>query len=329
MKKLLIILVILGCAGGAGWWGYKAWRKKQQVPEPPYSPVKVERGPLRETVRATGSVRPQNRERIGSPVAGRVEAIYVDEGDKVAKGQVLALVSSTDRAALMDAALAHGTGELARWETIYKPTPVVSPIDGEVIARKLEPGQTITSDKDLLILSDQLIVDALVDETDLAKIHEGQAAEIELDSYPTNLLPARVDQVAFEAETVNNVTIYHAEVAPLRRPPFLRSGMTASVQFQVAETNSALRVPISAIKEDALGGKTVLVDGPDTNRVPRDVKTGLSDGKNVEIVEGLREGETVYVLRNPAMEPASTNVAKSSPLVPMPRFGGRRPPPPR
>ncbi|NTW75203.1 MAG: biotin/lipoyl-binding protein, partial [Chlorobiaceae bacterium] len=106
---------------------------------------RVETGTIRSVVSTTATVKPQNRLEIKSPVSGRIDEILVKEGEMVRKGQVLALVSSTERAALLDAASRIGKGESDYWKKVYNQTALISPINGEVIVSSLNPGQTITT----------------------------------------------------------------------------------------------------------------------------------------------------------------------------------------
>src|SRR6185436_13241208 len=101
-------------------------------------------------------------------------------GDWVKKGQILAWLSSSERAALLDAARARGPEEVKKWEELYKPTPMLAPIAGTLIARNFEPGQGVNASDGVLVLSDRLIVRANVDETDIAQLRVGQAARLTL-----------------------------------------------------------------------------------------------------------------------------------------------------
>src|SRR5262249_54993338 len=145
------------------------------------------------------------------------------------KGQVMAWMSSTERAALLDAASARGEDELKQWEELYRPTPILAPIPGTVIARNVESGQTFTVSDAVLTMSDRLTVKAQVDETDIAQIALKQRASIVLDAYPQEKLDAIVDQIAYDAKTVNSVTTYVVDVLPRNTPKFMRSSMTANV----------------------------------------------------------------------------------------------------
>lgn len=315
MKKYLI-LTLLVLLAAAGWW----WRSRTNgKTAPQWREVVVERGAIRETVLATGVLEPQIRLELASPVAGRLDEVLVREGETVARGQVVAWVSSNERATLLDAARARGPEELARWEQLYKPTPVIAPLDGTVIARNLEPGQAVSADKPLLVLSDRLIVRAQVDETDMARIALGQRAEIRLDAYPQQLLPARVEHIAYESKTVNNVTIYNIEVLPENAPSFIRSGMSAAVTFLLRQTNDVLVLPLEACAGKG-AKRTVRVPAEHPNNAPKthEVEVGWDDGRLVEIRAGLNEGAIVLVEQLNLTDRSDT---KRSPLSPMP---GRR-----
>ncbi len=315
-RRWAVIGAVLVVAGGIGGW-YRFTRKANDNGES--RTVRVTRGDLELSVLTTGDVRPRNRLELKPPLPGRVERILVREGDMVKKGNVLAWMSSTDRAALLDAARAKGPAELARWEDLYKPAPLVSPLSGRVIARNVEPGQTVTSSDAVLVLSDRLIVKAQVDETDMAQIRLGQRVRIVLDAFADNPLSARVEHIAFEAKTVSNVTIYEVDVLPDEPPAYLRSGMTANLTFHVDEKKGVLLLPAVAVKTGAT--PSVLTPGPKGKPQTRTVETGLSNGKMVEIRSGLVEGDVVVV--DDGLPPSAAKV-KTSPLSPVMRRPGRR-----
>src|SRR6185295_1884406 len=111
--------------------------------------------------------------------------------------------------------------------------PVLAPIDGTIILRNVQQGQTFAGTDALFVMSDRLTVKAQVDETDIAQVALKQAAKITLDAYPQKEFPASVDKIAYDATTVNNVTTYIVDVLPENTPDFLRSGMTANVNFLI------------------------------------------------------------------------------------------------
>lgn len=282
-----------------------------------YREARIERGDLTVSILATGTVQPENRLEIKPPIAGRVETVLIKEGQNVRKGQILAWMSSTERAALLDAARSRGTDELKRWEELYRPTPVMAPINGTIILRSVEAGQTFTNTESILVMADRLTVKAQVDETDIAQIKLKQPASLVLDAYPDKKIPGRVDQIAYEAKTVNNVTTYEVDVLPNATPDFMRSGMTANVSFSVESRQNVLLIPTEGIKAQGRHS-SVLVRDENGKPLEREIKLGLSDGKRTEVLSGLSEGDVVLVAQLKLGEGKS---AGSSPFSPM---GGSR-----
>lgn len=252
-------------------------------------------GDIKLTVITTGVVEPQNRLEIKPSINGRAEEILIKEGDKVKKGQILARMSSTERAALVDAARSQGDEALDYWEEVYKQTPIISPIDGEVIVRSIEPGQTVTTNDTLLVLSDRLIVNAQFDETDIGRVRVGQEAVIALDAYPNVKIKGIVDHIAYESQLINNVTIYDVEIVPRRVPPFFRSGMSANVEVVEKKREGAILIPVEAINRDQGITYVKVRKKPENTIEERVVEIGLSDEKSVEVVSGLTTEDILIV----------------------------------
>jgi membrane fusion protein, macrolide-specific efflux system len=275
--------------------------------------AKVSKGDISVTVTATGTVKPYNRVEIKAPIPGRIEEVLVQEGEEVKQGQVLARMSSVERAALLDAARAQGDAAVKRWEQAYKVAPLLAPLDGMIIVRSVEPGQTVTTADPVVVLSDRLIVEALVDETDLSMIKLGQKAEIRLDAYPKEVFEGKVDHITFESKLENNVNVYAIDILPEKVPESFRSGMTANVTFIAKEKKGILLVPSEAIVEwprnvprppaaefavyeKTFGGKLV----------PLAVRIGETDGRMTEITEGPKEGKEIVIVRKKE-KPQSAN----------------------
>ena len=275
-------------------------------------------GPIEDVIEANGEVDPLNRVEIKPPIQGRIETLLVDEGDKVKAGQIIAWMSSTDRAAIIDAARAKGADELKKWQDAYKATPIVSPLNGVVILRGVVVGQTVDASVVLYALSDKLIVIAHVDEVDIGRIKMGMPGKITLDAYPDQSVDGKVFNILFEGKNVSNVITYGVKVEALKIPPFFRSQMTANIDFYVNRKDKALLVPAAAIRTNPNGDKEVLVPGPNGERVPRKVKLGVESGANVEIVSGLEEGEKILVV---SKKYSAQQGSASSPLI----FGNRPP----
>ncbi len=265
--------------------------------------VRVTKGPVVFDVSATGEIQPQNRLEVRPPIGGRVDEIFVKEGDEVKRGTLLAELSSTERATLLDAAHSRGEESLAYWQEAYRPTPLIAPIDGTIIVRAVEPGQTVSADDAVVVISDRLIIDAQVNETDIGFVKVGQLSTIVLDSYPDRSFTGSVDHIAYEAVLEQNVNIYHVDVLPSEVDPLFRSGMTAQVMIRAGENQKALILPQEATYScppevnGEPGNFCVAIQMKKGKPVWKEIKTGLSSDGFVEIVSGLEEGDTVLLLR--------------------------------
>ena len=279
-------------------------------------------GEIRSIVSTTGTVQPRNRLEIKPSVNGRADSILVVEGQAVRTGQILAWMSSTERAALIDAARMQGNASLKYWEDAYKPIPIVSPIRGTVIVRAVEPGQTVTTTTAVLVLSDRLIVMADADETDIGRIRLGQSAEINLDAHPEITAGGRVTHISYESKTINNVTMYEVEITPTRVPDVFRSGMSANIVVIEKSKDQALLVPTAALGIDA-GERYVLVDnGKEPNYEKRKVITGMTDDINTEILSGITARDTLIVRGQKKLN-ISAPAAGSNPFLPTRKSRGR------
>lgn len=316
MKRMIAVLTAVVVAASGAWYAYSRGRKKRGEAGP--RTVEAKLGPIEQTVDATGSVAPMNRVEIKPPVGGRVEKLLFDEGDRVASGQIVAWMSSTDRTAILDAARAQGPEEFKKWQDAYQPTPIVASLPGEVILRNVVVGQAVDPSTVLLAVADTLIVNASVDESDIGKIKIGQRARIRLDAYPDRSVDGRVYDILFEGKNVSNVITYGVKVRPDKLPPFFRSQMTANVSFLVHRKEEALLLPAAAVRE-APGGKRAVnrTSGPEGAAVLREVTVGIETDDQVEILAGLSAGDKVLM---PQGKYVAQKAPESSPLSFM---GGR------
>jgi macrolide-specific efflux system membrane fusion protein len=279
-------------------------------------------GSIQSFISITGTGQPQNRLEIKPPISGRVEEILVKEGEKVKIGQVLAWMSSTERAALLDGARAQGKEALNYWKEVYKPTPLIAPIDGEVIVRAVEPGQTVTSADAVIVLSDRLIIKAQADETDVGKVKIGQEAIISLDAYPQIRMEGTVDHISYESKIVSNVTIYEIDIVPKKVPEVFRSGMSANVNIIEAKRENVLLIPLEAVRQDREGSFVFLSQGERNRPLKQSVRLGISDDKNVEVISGLGANDRVAIV--PEKYLSSKSASAGSTTNPLTPFGGRR-----
>jgi len=320
-KKIIVVFIIILLAAAAVW--YFLLRPAESEGDAVPSLGLVERGDITRSISVTGKVEPQNRLEIQPTISGRMEEVLVREGQIVKRGDRLALMSSTDRASLLDAAQLNGPEKISYWEEVYKPSPLLAPIDGTVIVRGVEPGQSVSTSSVVIVLSDRLIVQAEVDETDIGLVRLGQEAAITLDAYPDDHIPGVVDHIAYESTVVSNVTIYQVDILPEVIPDNFRSGMSAEVSIVIDRAEDALMVPSGAIKMGKGDSAFVLVPGPGGEPRRRKVQTGLVAEGKTEITSGLEEGEE-FIISTVDYRPRKREEQGGSPFIPSRRGGQRK-----
>lgn len=185
-------------------------------------------------------------------------------------------------------------------------TKIVSPVDGVVIAKNVEVGQTVAASfqtPTLFTIAPDLTkmqVNTNVDEADISKIRTGMEATFTVDAYPDKKFKGKVSQIRLSPTVVQSVVTYDVVIAVDNSSLLLRPGMTANVTFVIEEKKNVLKIPNAAMRfkmPDASPSKEqgvwVLRQG---KPVRIKVKTGLSDGEWTEIVEGdIKEGDEVIV----------------------------------
>jgi macrolide-specific efflux system membrane fusion protein len=328
MKKFLIgIIIIIVLVVG-----FLVLRKRltNKSKQPQFTVAEVTKGNIEVKVLATGTIEPYTRVEVNSPVSGRIDRVLVDEGDAVKPGDILAWIASEDRISLLDAARSkleeaqiNGDSSTIKEakaaqviaDNAYRPVPLTNSISGQVIKRSCEPGQNITTQSVLFVISDRLVASVQVDEADIGKIFLGQDAVITLDAFPNEIIRGKVTKIAHEGTTVTDVVVYNVMVEPLQVPTHWSSGMTANVSFVVINKQNILTIPNSALK-DRNGKKFVMLQ-TENRPEQRKIETGATDGKTIEVVSGLVEGDKI-ITSNVA---GSSNESSGSQRSVRPRFG--------
>lgn len=287
-RVLWVLPAILLVVGWLAWRSSKTARKTEA-----WRSYFVERGDLRQSVQASGVIDPKNRVEILPPVAGRVDKVLAEQGERFKKGKPLAWMSSTDRAAVLDAALQQGPTVYAHWEKAFRPTPILAPVDGLLIDKAVVEGQTVGG-RPIFVMADRLIVRSRVDESDISKISLGQPAAAVADAFPGKPFKGKVSLVDYQSRDAGGVTAYQVELEPEDLPAELRSGMTVKVDFLIRSSTGALLLPLGAVggaSETEVELKVKRVGLPERVKV----KLGFSDGSSVVVERGLAAGDEVLV----------------------------------
>ncbi len=222
-------------------------------------------------------------------------------------------------------------------------TVIRSPIDGVVIARNVDVGQTVAaslSAPTLFVIAADLAemqVNASIDESDLGQIRDDQAVTFRVDAYPTETFRGTVAQVRLNPTTANNVVTYAAIIDAPNPELKLKPGMTATVTIEVARRDDVLRVPTAALRfkpsADVLASQGVTAPPGKSPTVwvatkgqlaPAAVQVGATDVTYTEIVNpALAEGTQVVTRAAIAGSTTTPAAATNNPLMPS-RPGPRR-----
>lgn len=202
--------------------------------------------------------------------------------------------------------------EVQRAQTNLGYATITSPIDGVVLSKSVEEGQTVAasfSTPELFTIAQDLTnmqVVADVDEADIGDVKEGERVTFTVDAYPDDTFEGEVKQVRQEATTTNNVVTYEVVISAPNADLKLKPGLTANVTIYTAERKGVLSVPSKALRftpQKETVGKMKIVDIANAKNkvwtiegnsiVAHKVNIGMTDGTNTQIVGGIAEGTKV------------------------------------
>lgn len=208
--------------------------------------------------------------------------------------------------------VASAKEEVQRAQTNLGYATITSPIDGVVLSKSVEEGQTVAasfSTPELFTIAQDLTnmqVVADVDEADIGDVKEGERVTFTVDAYPDDTFEGEVKQVRQEATTTNNVVTYEVVISAPNADLKLKPGLTANVTIYTAERKGVLSVPSKALRftpQKETVGKMKIVDAANAKNkvwtiegnsiVAHKVNIGMTDGTNTQIVGGIAEGTKV------------------------------------
>lgn len=209
---------------------------------------------------------------------------------------------------------------------------ITAPVDGVVISRKVDLGQTVIAAMSTPVLFtiaqdlSEMNISADVSEADIGEVRAGQSVDFTVDAYPDEVFHGTVRQVRKSPTTTQNVVTYETIIAVKNRGQKLFPGMTADVSILVADHKNVLEVPNAALRYTPPEGAVFEETPParlDRNQQlvyavssggaklrPIVIKTGISDGAKTEAVQGLTESEALVTS---TLSTASTSGGFGSP----------------
>jgi HlyD family secretion protein len=294
--------------------------------------------PLQE-VANTGAVSTREVEAAQAAVS-QAEAQFQQASAQVeqAKAQLLSARSQVNEARAQVRQM-QASVEMASANLGY--TVIRAPIDGVVIHRSVDVGQTVAASfqaPELFRIANdltQMQVLADIDEADVGQLSENGRVTFTVDAYPNDEFAGKVSQIRLNPQTVQNVVTYTAVIDVSNPELKLKPGMTASVTAIVAESRNVLRVPNAALRFRAGGGpaqngpvlrpRVWRVEEKNTLR-PVQLTLGVTDGTHTEVLSGdLKPGDSLAIGQGGSGAGGNTRSAARNPMMPFgPRGGGRR-----
>ncbi len=226
---------------------------------------------------------------------------------------------------------------------------ITSPIDGVVISRAVEEGQTVAAGFEtptlFTIANDltQMQVIADVDEADIGQVADGQRVDFTVDTYPDDIFTGTVKQVRLEATTESSVVTYEVVITAYNPDLKLKPGLTANVTIYTFEQDDVLTVPTKALRyvpdaellaeigltlepdtAPAVSGTRKVWVKNDSTLTVRNVRCGVASGDRTAVLEGLSDNEEVVVGLTAVRQPAAAQSAERSPFMPTPPGGNNK-----
>jgi RND family efflux transporter MFP subunit len=331
-KKTYVILVIIVLIIGSIFY-FK--NKKTPVQ---YTTQAAQKGNLAQTVSVTGKVLAPETLDLSFKLSGRIEQMYVDVGDHVTKGQKIATIDRGTLQSQLNQAVAavkaqkelldnmkakkssytrdqrdNQRAQIAEAEAgvsaimdQLKELTIYAPVDGTIIAKSVETGETITANSAagnapvVTIAQDgDLDIEANVPESDIVKVALGQKADINLDAFANDdIFPASVIKIDPSSTVIQDVVYYKVKLGFDHQDARFKNGMSADIDIKTAEKDNVVYIPERAIKTDGNGKYVEILKDAKTNAIDKSyVQTGLrGDDGMIEITNGLAGGENIITL---------------------------------
>lgn len=314
----------------------------------------VKKGEITVKLEETGEIQPIKEIEIKSKISGKITNFFVEEGDFVNKGDVIAeiepdynqaemitrvkstlelseirlrnaeqdlfdkqklfeqnFISAKElesyQDALKEARINHKSALqqydlIKEIETEDNISRIVSTADGTVIQKTVEEGEMVvantgsyTAGTVIVVLADldRMIVKSRINEVDISKVNKNQKVEIKLDAYPYEKYDGVLSKIAAKAISYNNVKVFPVEIEIINVDEKLKPGMTANITIIGEQKKDILVVPIRTLFSNDDNQDIVYKVKNDTIANSVIVKTGINNFQQVEIIEGLSEGDSI------------------------------------
>ena len=322
-RKRIVTGAVVLCVLGGGTYYYMDSLNANQA-QTLYTTGKVEKGDVKTSISATGTINPVNYVDVSTNVAGKLEKVLVKENDQVTAGQVIAYIDTRQLQASVDdarAALAKAELDMNRYKSLAAQDAIAQQTyDDSVTAYErakstYERAAADLSDATITApistgISTQMIIATIadlknleiyltVDETDIGNIKQGAKVEFTVDSKPGETFTGYVSEIAKGTKgnmgtTSSSVVYYTVKVQiPENIAGNFLPTMTARATIFGEDIKNTLVVPLTAVRTDKQGEYVYVIK--DGQPVRTAVSTGVTGDTNVQILKGLSEGDEIIV----------------------------------
>lgn len=310
MKKWIFIMIGILVIGIGGYYFFASKSSNQRASLLSQArQATVQKGKFVVKVSGTGTVQPVTSEDIKSTITNNsISQVLVSSGDSVTSGEKL--ITFTDGSA-----------------------PITAPANGVITSIPVLAGERVQIGETVAHLTNYntLKTVAQIDELDISKIKVGQAATVKVNALPDQTFTGKVTSISNEGTSTNGVTNFDVTVS-IDNPKNVKVGMSTETSILTASKDNALYVPLDAV-HTINGQKFVILASQNSNQGQNQgqnqrqnwnanrvtVKTGLANEDNVEITQGLTEGQTV---RLPNLAVSNSSAINGNTRGVMGGFGG-------
>lgn len=286
-KVTLVVIIVLAVFGALGYVAKYRYEekiksligieKKEKIEiATPVAVTEVKRQTVRETIVLNGEVVAKREVKIFSTVPGKIKAIYVEDGQKVKKGKVLAHIDRSEAGVK------------------FAPAPIEATISGIIKKVLVEVGAYITPQLPLfqIIQIDEVEVVVNIPEKEIYRIKPGIPAEVRLVSYPGRVFRGRLSELSPVVNPVSRTQ--EARIRLDNSSGLLKPGMFGEVTLILKTERNIPVIPISAITRRE--GKEVIFKVEDSKAVQVEPVFGISEKERISVYRGVKEGDYVIVI---------------------------------
>jgi RND family efflux transporter MFP subunit len=324
---LILVALLIVAALGVAAWQFAGSRTGTTA-----TTTTVRRGSLKSSIETSGRLASRTARSVSSIASGTVKIVAVREGESVKQGDVLVVLddtparadiqraeraveaaetrvgvarqrAQTDGNALPDVAAAEGDAvnaraALAAANDRLTATLILAPLDGLVGAVRVSEGSNYGAGSEIATITgaDDLYVTADLDEVDRPLVSEGQEVTVTVTSFPATPLGGRLAALSATSQSRGGSTVYPVQITierPATTPLALLPGMTVDVRIVTTARDNILILPSRAIRR--AGDRQYVTVRRDNQDLDVEIRTGARSGGDVEIADGLSEGDVVVL----------------------------------